>query len=354
LEMEMHAGSRGRLSETKGRRVSKRVIAGVAIAVLALTALIIGISLGTRPEAQSTVASFESTNEWYETCLEEALQCDFYFSGSKTSVPAYALSNTADNVDFSRKIKSRTDGRIGGLISNGDGNSFIMSSGEETATEYYSKFAKYQFAPSGAYLMHQAFQGDSAQYADGKCVKVYFSDWQVLNSDGSVKQTVADGDACVVFRTDVAEEKDEETTCAAAASQCEFYFEGHENGVPEYNIDDTADNVAFTDRILSRDSTVNVGIMNSTGHYASFVLGGDLGEQTMHNYIGAFTPYQFRPTGNMPRIMHETFQVSGDANNKCVKVYFTLWQSLDESGNVIGNVESDRTTSCAVFQTASA
>jgi len=325
--------------------------------LLVVAAVVIGLVVGIQNSSSPTVyrvASFDSTNEWYESCLAEALQCDFYFSGSKTSVPAYDLSNTEDNVAFSAKIKSRTVGKLGGLNSNGDGNSFIFSTGEESITEYYSKFAKYQFKPSGAHLLHETFQGDSQEHAEGKCVKVYFTNWQVLNDEGNVVENVNDGNACAVFRTDVVEEQDEETTCEQEAAQCEFHFEGHADDVPEYDVDAVEADVGFSDRIVARDETVNVGVMNSNGQYASFVLGGDLGEQTMQEYISAFTAYQFKPTGDAPRIMHETFQVNGDASNKCVKVYFTQWQSLDDSGIVIENVESDRSTSCAVFQTANA
>jgi len=339
---------------TSGKRLNKRAVIFGTLGVLVFVAMIVGISLGTRHSGSPTltrVASFQSTNEWYESCLEEALKCDFYFSGSKETVPAYALSTTEDNVEFSAKIKSRTDGRLGGLVSNGNGNSFILADGEEPVNEYYSSFQTYQFTPAGAYLAHDTFLGNSEQYADGKCVKVYFTSWSTLDENGAVTNTVDNGDACVVFRTDVAEAKNEETLCAQEAAQCEFYFEGHENDVPEYNIDGSRADVAFSDRIVSRDVSVNIGTMTSTGQYASFILGGDLGEQTMHNYINAFTPYQFQSTGNTPRMMHEAFQVHGDANNKCVKVYFTQWDSLDVNGNVIDHIESSRLTSCAVFQT---
>lgn len=328
--------------------------------VLILGAVVVGVSLlmakgdSDIPEIYR-IASFDTTSEWYTECLEEALTCDFYFNGNEENVPVYDVRETEDNVGFTDSIKSRTyTNGVGGLNSNGQAASFIFDGDvEQTMNDYFSSFATYQFKPSGKdnTLMHETFQGDSRVHANGKCVKVYITSWNIKNANGDVIDNINTPaeDSCLVFRTGIVEYEDEEETCEQHAEQCEFYFQGHDSEVPIYSLANTENDVGFTDVVVARDGST-IGTMNSNGQATSFVLGGEEGEVSMIDYIPAFTTYQFKPDGGaQAKIMYETFQSQSDASGKCVKVYFTHWQVLN--GDDVENVVSDSVNACAVFRT---
>jgi len=241
------------------------------------------------------VQSYNSTEQWYEHCLEVALECDFYFEGNEDNVPVYDASDALPDVTFTDPILSRLNGSFGSLNSNGLPTSFVFVNHETAMDIYSSYFTKYQFKPNGDAIEHEVYQGNSADYINGKCVKVYFTSWQDLDNDGNVVANVNSdsSDACVVFRTSITPEANETESCESAADACDFYFEGYENSVPTYALENTADNVGFTNQVLARDGTL-IGVMNSNGLPASFVLGGSLGIQAMEDYVSAFTEYQFQ------------------------------------------------------------
>jgi hypothetical protein len=322
--------------------------------------LVLNATSNSSDNSIARIESFQDENEWYWSCVEQALQCDFYFAGNNETAPVFDPLNAEDNVKFTYNIMSRTYDSVGVLNSNGEATSFIFVDGEQSMKEWNDDFTTYQFKPSGTSpsgIMHETFQDNSELYVNGKCVKVYITSWQVLDEEGNVVENVNEPneDSCIVFRTGILDYDNEADRCSHEYDACDFMFEGHEN-VPTYTLYPNMNDVGFTDVVVPREGS-GVGTMNSNGRYTSFILGGDeeeqSGEVTMNEYISDFTPYQFKPDGqSVPRIMHETFQAETDARGKCVKVYFTQYQSLDSEGNVVENVETDSASSCVVFKTA--
>jgi len=345
------------IDKIKNNRLLTAGIGTVIVTLVVIIGVLAAKNSAANASATSAIArieSYTSTEQFYETCLEAALSCDFYFAGNEDNVPEYDAANALPDVDFTDMIYSRQNGSVGALNSNGAATSFIFSTGEEAMDVYNSLFTTYQFKPNGDALMHETYQGDSGQYIDGKCVKVYFTSWQDLDGQGNVVANVNSdaSDSCIVFRTKIAPEPDVDESCQEAADTCDFYFQGFEYSVPTYSLENTVDNVGFTNQIMARDGTL-IGVMNSNGLPASFVLGGTLGIEAMDVYMSAFTEYQFKPDGNVTaEIMHETFQSANDACGMCVIVYFTEWQVLNAEGDVIENVYTNSSSACVVFQTS--
>jgi hypothetical protein len=149
--------------------------------------------------------------EEVDSCAEIASACGFAFEWYADSVPTYDISTTWDNFGFSDVIVSRSSDIIGQINSNGA--SIITDDGDIVpAKTYLDAFTDNQFKIFGEWngeqvvskVGHETFQQDSRGAAQGQCIKISFSHWQVLNENLWVQSNeVADDPAvdCVVFRT---------------------------------------------------------------------------------------------------------------------------------------------------------
>ena len=143
-------------------------------------------------------------------CSTVAQQCSFEFEGSEGQIPVFDLVGTQDNSPFSSVIVAKSSDLIGQI--NSDGAYIVTAEGEVAAKTYLDAFSDNQFKTFGSWtgsetvteIGHETFQQDSRSSASGLCVKVEFSNWQVLNADGHVTDNVQKTDGstdCVVFRT---------------------------------------------------------------------------------------------------------------------------------------------------------
>ena len=144
-------------------------------------------------------------------CSTVSQQRAFEFEGSEGHVPVFDLIGTHDNSPFSSVIVAKSSDLIGQI--NSDGGAYIVTAECEVAAKtYLDAFSDNQFKTFGSWtgsetvteIGHETFQQDSRSSASGLCVKVEFSNWQVLNADSHVTDNVQKTDGstdCVVFRT---------------------------------------------------------------------------------------------------------------------------------------------------------
>ncbi|PXF43847.1 hypothetical protein BWQ96_06393 [Gracilariopsis chorda] len=149
-----------------------------------------------------------------DKCQQAYDLCGFYF-GNETDVPVFSVDGP-DNVAFSPVIESRNDNEnLGVLNSNnleveifeGDGNYVGITSLPASQT-----FSRTQFKPfslsntKGSGIGHETFQADQREVIRGRCVRVFFSHFQLLeltppfNVVGNVVAGREDN-KCVVFKT---------------------------------------------------------------------------------------------------------------------------------------------------------
>ena len=128
----------------------------------------------------------------------------------RVPVAVFDLIGSADNSPFSSVITAKSSDLIGQI--NSDGAYIVTEEGQVPAKTYLDAFSDNQFKTFGSWtgeqtvteIGHETFQQDSRSSASSLCVKVEFSSWQVLNSDGNVVDNIQKSDGatdCVVFRT---------------------------------------------------------------------------------------------------------------------------------------------------------
>lgn len=141
--------------------------------------------------------------------------CDFKFAG-EDAVPTFSVTGKPDK-PFTPVIVSRKKGEILGVLnSNNLVPEFILADGtvqEITDAGATPAFQPTHFKPlpiadeSGSGIGHQTYHGGQKKVAKGKCVRVYFSSYQVLA--GSPSPSVVDNihvdsksaNKCVVFQS---------------------------------------------------------------------------------------------------------------------------------------------------------
>lgn len=145
--------------------------------------------------------------------------------------------------------------------------------------------------------------------------------------------------------------------CQAAFSACDFRFKGIV-GLPTFDLPLKADS-AFTPRIVSRVAGERLGVLNTNDIYGEFVLDGRVANITSFG-SPKFTPTHFKPftifNTSGSGIGHETFQGNqfDEAKPRCVRVFFTSYQTLDgSSGHVKTNFNDvkRKMNKCVVFRT---
>lgn len=157
--------------------------------------------------AFSAVAAYDPCDKAYESC-------DFRFKYDYRSVPLYDIWESSDNIFTDRIISKDRNENLGVVNSNGITPEFINDDG---SVELITDAGKPNFRPThfkpfykkylgGSGIGYQAFQGNQQKVAAGRCIRVFFSMYQVLNRSGSsiVKKNInADryDNKCVVFQT---------------------------------------------------------------------------------------------------------------------------------------------------------
>lgn len=149
--------------------------------------------------------------------------------------------------------------------------------------------------------------------------------------------------------------------CRAAFRMCRFRF-AEQGGLRTFSVTGPADQ-AFTSDIILKNRKQHVGVLNSNIE-AEFI--GSAGEVTQVSQAipppaQAYSPHVFKPyfpstSGMFSGIGHETFQGQAQldfAKGKCVRVFFTNWQILNNEKQVVDNFNSNErdTTNCIVFRT---
>lgn len=149
-----------------------------------------------------------------DACAAAYDACDFKFMG-KDTVPTFKVTGKPDR-PFTPKIVSRQQGeRIGVVNSNNIIPEFIMVDGStEKITEastspkyrptHFKPFSKNRRTSSG--IGHQTYHGDQKEQARKRCIRVYFSSYQLLTGSRPpyVKNNIhvdQSANKCVVFKS---------------------------------------------------------------------------------------------------------------------------------------------------------
>lgn len=146
------------------------------------------------------------------TCSDAYRACDFAFAGH-LQVPTFDANGKQDT-PFTNTIVSRSGEVLGALNSNGITPEFLLDDG--TATPITSlgsqRFTPTHFKPfsmgkgNGSGIGHQTYHGDQSLIVRRKCVRLYFTTYQVLESQ-TKPRVIANinvgrhDNKCVVFRT---------------------------------------------------------------------------------------------------------------------------------------------------------
>lgn len=153
-------------------------------------------------------------NNSYTTCKEAYKKCDFTFAKT-TSLQTFNVLGRVDK-PFTPKIVSKDDGVTIGIVnSNNIISQFIDNSG---LVRNVTKFGRQPFSPTvfKPYTMrngyfsgvgHETYQGNQRSLVSGRCVRVFFTAYQVLSGHGASRHVVDNvhvgkkANKCVVFRT---------------------------------------------------------------------------------------------------------------------------------------------------------
>eukprot|EP00178_Gracilaria_changii_P014098 TRINITY_DN3999_c0_g1_i1.p1 TRINITY_DN3999_c0_g1~~TRINITY_DN3999_c0_g1_i1.p1 ORF type:complete len:424 (+),score=70.55 TRINITY_DN3999_c0_g1_i1:641-1912(+) len=142
-----------------------------------------------------------------QSCQAAFERCAFTFAGER-GLAAFRIGGTAD-VSFTPRIVAKDDDvQLGVLHSNHQVAQFIEHDGVFAITNFGSqRFAPTQFQPyalwpaNGSGIGHQTFHGDQLQLASGRCVRIFFSEIQLLEPPSYLRHVAQSENKCVVFRT---------------------------------------------------------------------------------------------------------------------------------------------------------
>lgn len=146
------------------------------------------------------------------TCAAAARLCDFRFKNVQ-GVPTYSIAGKPDQV-FTGEIVSKSGPRIGILNTNGIIPEFINTDGTVTLINTVGSprltpthFKPLPFPKSvGSGIGHQTFTGNQFAVSRRRCVRVFFTTFQVLSSGRKPRvinnvNVDREDNKCVVFRT---------------------------------------------------------------------------------------------------------------------------------------------------------
>ena len=148
-----------------------------------------------------------------DSCEEAYKQCDFQFFG-RDAVPEYTIGKKPDTV-FTNRIVSKTNSNVGVLNTNGidvefltgDASSAITGFGSPRLTPTHFKPLSFTNRLFATGIGHQTFTGDQLSVSRNRCVRISFSNFQVISSTpfphvvDNVNGAKKNDNKCVVFRT---------------------------------------------------------------------------------------------------------------------------------------------------------
>lgn len=147
-------------------------------------------------------------------CHSAFRECDFRFSGFVNVVPTFSIGGRA-NTPFTPRIISTVRGEHLGVLNT---NNIIPEFVFDGATHPITSFGSQRFTPTHfkpfsiptahrfSGVGHQTFQGNQLSVATGKCIRLYFTHYQLLNPTtgvvvGNRNNVPRSENKCVVFRT---------------------------------------------------------------------------------------------------------------------------------------------------------
>lgn len=151
-------------------------------------------------------------------CRDAYKQCKFHFDGL-SKITTFPLQEDI-HVSFSARITSKKKGEsVGHVYSKGFVAEVIKASGAVELSQFGGEnrvpdngFNSYALqGVTGSGIQNQALLKSHIMALRHKCIRMYFSSYQILYPNGSVKDTVMNlglsDKYCVVFRTDYANRK---------------------------------------------------------------------------------------------------------------------------------------------------
>lgn len=144
------------------------------------------------------------------TCQEAYNECDFKFF-NRDGIPTFWLGGPPD-VAFSTYIMAKDTNMVLGVLNAAHDAEFIVDGDVYSVQEYgHPPMSPHEFKPfpmpfnsrkSG--IGHETMHGDGLEITRGKCIRVSFSEFQVLYTNGNVKRNANNvpksAHKCVVFK----------------------------------------------------------------------------------------------------------------------------------------------------------
>lgn len=154
------------------------------------------------------------SNDDEKDCVRAYKACIFKFKG-ELGLAKYDIAPDSPDRAFTPPIVPKDSTKhVGVLNTNGIVPEFLGQSAEPITSFGSQRFTPTHFKPFwiskkyGSGIGHQTFHGDQATLAMDKCVRVYFTSFQVINNQNGSKNVVENRsnvprseNACVVFRT---------------------------------------------------------------------------------------------------------------------------------------------------------
>lgn len=157
----------------------------------------------------STICAAAAYNR--DVCQDAYTECGFYFQGHQF-VPSYSIGGPPD-ISFTDRIISRNEhiehvdmSEVPEFL-NADGTTIpIDTVGSPPFTRSHFKPFNYNLSSASSGIGHQTFQGNQKSFASNRCVRIYFSHYQKIQSGRGGKRTTNVNvnrldNKCVVFKT---------------------------------------------------------------------------------------------------------------------------------------------------------
>ncbi|CAN8064475.1 unnamed protein product [Agarophyton chilense] len=143
-----------------------------------------------------------------DSCEMAFDECEFTFKG-ETGLATFRTDGPADKSFTPVIVAKNPDVNLGVLNSNNIVPEFIDDSGAFPITDFGSqRFAPTQFKPlyiwqeQGSGIGHQTFHADQGELAKGRCLRIYFTEIQLVDPYFNLNQVPRSENKCVVFRTE--------------------------------------------------------------------------------------------------------------------------------------------------------
>ncbi len=144
------------------------------------------------------------------SCQQAFDKCQFTFQNTSV-LSTFNASGIPDRPFTPLILAKNSTYRVGAVNMNNLVPQFIDDTGAKNITLFAQQpFSPTQFKPYydnqlGSYIGHETYQGNQSAEAKGRCIRVYFSSYQILNAQGNVVDNANNvpksSNKCVVFKT---------------------------------------------------------------------------------------------------------------------------------------------------------